>query len=72
MDYIHGSVAQDLSCQDDSPYGVFGTPEQDRKFKKQVARIQATLSSFRFPKIGGLYYNEPEDEFFIGPRLANW
>lgn len=69
MDYIHGSVASELRDLQDSAPGLFGTPEQDRKFREQLARIQATVASFRFPKIGGLYYDEVADNFFIGPEL---
>ncbi len=69
MDYIHGSVASELRIQHNSARGLFGTPEQDRKFREQMARVQATLASFQFPQIGGLYYNEDEDDFYIGPEL---
>lgn len=48
---------------------MFGTPEQDRKFREQMAQIQATVASFRFPKIGSLYHNRDTDEFYIGPEL---
>jgi hypothetical protein len=48
---------------------MFGTPEQDRKFREQMARIQATVASFQFPQIGSLYYNQETDDFYIGPEL---
>ncbi|ATY65232.1 kinase-like domain [Cordyceps militaris] len=69
MDYIHGSVASELRVQHGSARGLFGTPEQDRRFREQVARIQATVASFQFPQIGGIYYNEDANDFYIGPEL---
>lgn len=69
MDYIHGNVASELRVQRDCDVGLFGTPEQDRKFREQMARIQATVSSFQFSKIGSIYYNEDIDDFYIGPEL---
>lgn len=69
MDYIHGSVASELCSQKGSKYGQFGTPEQDRNFGEQMARIQAIVASIRFSKIGSLYYNKDTDDFSIGPEL---
>lgn len=69
MDYIHGNVASELCVQRDCDDGLFGNPEQNRKFREQMARIQATVSSFQFPKIGSIYYNEDVDDFYIGPEL---
>jgi hypothetical protein len=48
---------------------MFGNSEQDRKFREQMAQIQATLASFRFPQIGSLYYIQETDDFYIGPEL---
>ncbi|OAA79292.1 Protein kinase-like domain protein [Akanthomyces lecanii RCEF 1005] len=69
MNYIHGNVASELREQRDCDNGLFGNPEQDRKFREQMARIQATVSSFQFPKISSIYYNEDIDYFYIGPEL---
>jgi hypothetical protein len=69
MEYIHGSVASELRQARSCAPQRFGTPEQDRKFREQMARIQATVASFRFPKVGSLYYNPDTDEFYIGPEL---
>ncbi|OAA70601.1 Protein kinase-like domain protein [Cordyceps fumosorosea ARSEF 2679] len=69
MDYIHGTVASELRELQGSAYGLFGTPEQDRKFRDQMARIQAIVASLQFPKIGCLYYNKDKDDFFIGKDL---
>ncbi|KAK2598178.1 hypothetical protein QQS21_005730 [Conoideocrella luteorostrata] len=70
MDYIHGSVASELRVQHCSAGGLFGTPEQDRKFREQMAHFQAIIASFRFSKIGGIFYNEDTDEFFVGPTSS--
>lgn len=69
MDYIHGTVASELRGIKNSEPGFFGTPEQDQKFREQMAQIQAAVASFRFPQIGSLYFNEEADEFYIGPEL---
>lgn len=69
MEYIHGSVASELREAKSCAPQMFGTPEQDRKFREQLARIQATIASFRFPYIGSLYYNQETDDFYIGPEL---
>ena len=69
MDYIHGNVASELRDQRDCDVGFFGNTEQDRKFREQMARIQATVASFQFPQIGSIYYNGDIDDFYIGPEL---
>lgn len=68
MDYIHGTVATELRDTNEYEGGLFGTPDQDRAFRTQMAEIQATLSSFKFHEIGSLYYDEKTSEFFIGPE----
>ncbi|KAM0296221.1 hypothetical protein ACHAPM_010481 [Fusarium culmorum] len=68
MDYIHGTAADKLSharCDPD----MYGTPDQDRRFREQMAEIQVTISTFKFNKIGSLHYDETTSEFFIGPEL---
>jgi hypothetical protein len=69
MEYIHGSVASELRQAKCCAPQLFGTPEQDCKFREQMAEIQATLASFTFPKIGSLYYSQDRDDFYIGPEL---
>jgi hypothetical protein len=69
MEYIHGSVASELRQAKSCNLQMFGTPEQGRKFREQMAQIQATVASFRFPKIGSLYHDPDTDEFYIGPEL---
>ncbi|KAF5718209.1 kinase-like domain-containing protein [Fusarium globosum] len=68
MDYIHGTVATELRDANECEGGLFGTPDQDRAFRMQMAEIQATLSSFKFHEIGSLYYDEKTSDFFIGPE----
>jgi len=48
---------------------MFGTPEQDRKFRSQMAQIQAVMAPFRFLQIGALFYKEETDEFYISPEV---
>ena len=69
MDYINGTVATELRNTKESVVGMFGTPDQDRKFRQQLAGIQVTLSSFTFDQIGSLYQDEHTSDFFIGPEV---
>ena len=69
MDYIHGTVATELRRAKECATDLFGTPDQDREFRKQMADIQTTLSSFKFNIIRSLYLNEEISEFFIGPDI---
>ncbi|KAM0083809.1 hypothetical protein ACKRZS_004015 [Fusarium odoratissimum] len=68
MDYIHGTVATEFRDANECEGGLFGTPDQDRSFRKQMAEIQATLSSFKLHEIGSLYQDEETSDFFIGPE----
>lgn len=67
MDYIHGTVAEELRCARGHEWDQFGTPDQDRKFRQQMAEIQVKLASITFDKIGCLYQDEQTSDFFIGP-----
>ncbi|KAJ9661840.1 hypothetical protein H2201_006320 [Coniosporium apollinis] len=69
MDYIHGTVAIELRMARNGYSDLFGTPDQDQRFRQQTAKVQATLSSFKFDQIGSLYQNEETLEFFIGLDL---
>ncbi|KAH6624160.1 hypothetical protein B0J18DRAFT_409649 [Chaetomium sp. MPI-SDFR-AT-0129] len=69
MDYVHGTVATELREAKDCDVGLFGTSDQDRKFRKQMAEIQVTLSSFKFNQIGSLYWDEKTSDFFIGSEI---
>lgn len=68
MDYVHGTVAAELREAKNCVIGLYGTPDQDRKFRQQMADIQVTLSSFTFDQIGSLYWDEQASTFFIGPE----
>lgn len=39
MEYIPGTVASELQEKIDAPSGQFGTPEQDKRFRRQMAAI---------------------------------
>ncbi len=69
MDYINGAAASELRRIKNCDRGLFGTAEQDQKFRQQMAKIQVELSTFNFDRIGGLYQDEQSSEFFIGPEL---
>ena len=69
MDYIHGTVAAELREAKSCDIGMFGTPDQDRKFRQQMADIQVTLSSSTFDQIGSLYWDEDKSDFSIGPEI---
>lgn len=69
MDYIHGTVAKELRELKNCDAGLFGTPSQDRNFKRQMASIQAELSSHKFDQIGSLHQDAQTLDFFIGPDI---
>lgn len=69
LEYIHGSAADHLQIIKNSALTMFGTPEQDRKFRRQMAKIQAQVLAFQFPKIGSLYYDQDTESFYIGPDI---
>ncbi|KAI1080869.1 hypothetical protein F5B20DRAFT_579688 [Whalleya microplaca] len=69
MEYIHGTTAIDLAKFKDHGPGLYGTVEQDQKFREQMARVQAEVLSFKFPEIGSLCYSEDTSSFFIGPDI---
>ncbi|KAI1299030.1 kinase-like domain-containing protein [Xylaria venustula] len=70
IEYIHGTTASKLGEIRSTTYPVtYGTPEQDRKFRRQMAKIQAEVLMFQFPKIGSLYYDKDKDDFYIGREI---
>ncbi|KAI0424085.1 kinase-like domain-containing protein [Xylaria sp. FL1042] len=69
IEYIHGSTASDLWSIKNCAPSTYGTPEQDRKFRQQLAKIQAQLLAFQFPQIGSLYYDKEADSFYIGQDI---
>ena len=69
MDYICGKIASELRESKNCKVGLFGTPDQDKNFSRQVANIQAELSSHKFDQIGSLYLDEETQEFFIGSEI---
>jgi hypothetical protein len=69
IDYINRAVATELREARKCDAGLFGTPDQDRKFREQMAGIQVTLSSFAFDRIGSLYQDEQTFKFFISSEI---
>jgi hypothetical protein len=69
MSYIHGTTAYKLQLMKKCGMGVYGTPDQDRRFREQMASIQVELSLFKFSHIGSLYQHPETSEFFIGPEI---
>ena len=67
MSYIHGTVAADLQQAKDCGTGVFGTPEQDRRFWTQMAEYHVQLASLTFDKIGSIH--QDGDNFTIGAEM---
>ncbi|KAK7432919.1 hypothetical protein QQZ08_000390 [Neonectria magnoliae] len=50
-------------------FGLYGTPEQDRSFRWEMAGIQAVLATFTFDQIGSLYQDLATEDFFVGPDI---
>ncbi|CAG8300661.1 unnamed protein product [Penicillium salamii] len=71
MEYIPGTVASELREQIDAPFGQFGTPEQDQKFRRQMAAIQVEMASLQFDKIGPLYEDPKTGDFYVGPDCSS-
>lgn len=69
MDYIHGNVASEMRVAKGCALGLYGTPEQDRRFRREMATIQTVLATFTFDRIGSLYQDPTTKEFFIGPDM---
>jgi hypothetical protein len=67
MSYIHGSVAKDLQEAHEYEEGVFGSPEKDSRFWRQMAEYHVQLASLTFDKIGSIH--QKGDDFFIGPEI---
>ncbi|CAG8373894.1 unnamed protein product [Penicillium salamii] len=71
MEYIPGTVASELREKIDAPFDQFGTPEQDQKFRRQMAAIQVEISSLPFDKIGSLYEDPKTGDFYVGPDCSS-
>lgn len=69
MAYISGTTAKNLARARGLWGNVYGTTDQDRNFREQMAKIQVELSRFAFDRIGSLYQNKTTSEFFIGPEV---
>ena len=51
----------------ESEAGLFGTPDQDQRFRRQMASVQVQLACLRFERIGSIY--QDGDSFAIGPEI---
>lgn len=69
LDYIHGTAAAELREAKGSSVGSFGTPNQDRRFRQQMASIHVSVSKITFNQIGSIYLDEETSDFFIGPEV---
>ena len=70
MSYVHGTSASELRELRDCDPSVFGTPEQNARFLRQMASIHVQLASLTFDQIGSL--RESHDNpghFFIGSEI---
>ncbi|CAG8922165.1 unnamed protein product [Penicillium salamii] len=67
MEYIPGTVAYELRKGIEASWDQFGTPEQDQKFRRQMAAIQVEMASLQFDKIGSLYEDPKTGDFYVGP-----
>ena len=72
MNYIDGTTANKLRESKKCHVGLYGKPEQDHKFKRQMAKIQAELASHKFDSIGSLCWSEFTKEFFIDQETEMW
>lgn len=52
MSYIHGNPAEELRMARDCEPGLFGTSEQDERFRRGMASIHVQLANLRFDRIG--------------------
>ena len=69
MNYIHDTVASEMRLAKYCALGLYGTPEQDSRFRREIATVQATLTFFTFDRIGSLNQHSVTAEFFIGPDI---
>ena len=70
MEYINGSTAMELRRRKECAPFVFGTKEQDARFRQQMAKIQIDLARCRFDSIGSLSFSEKDNGFCIGPDIV--
>lgn len=69
MNYINGTPAAKMRTSEGCDVGLYGTADQDRNFKRQMAEIQAELASHKFRRIGSVYQYQETKEFTIGPDI---
>ncbi|KAI9719498.1 MAG: hypothetical protein M1828_006205 [Chrysothrix sp. TS-e1954] len=64
LDYIPGTAADELRDQRDCELQTYGTKEQDRKFREQLAKFQVELASCKFDKIGSIRQSKSNPKAF--------
>lgn len=70
MEYVSEYTADNLRTKGgDKDAAMFGTEEQDRKFREQMAGIQAKLAAWACPTIGCLTWDKSTHKFLIGHEL---
>lgn len=67
IEYLHGTVAAELQQAKECGTGMFGSPEQDRRFWTQMAEYHVQLASLTFDKIGSVH--QDGENFTIGPEI---
>jgi len=65
MSYVHGTSASELRELRNCDPSVFGTPEQDARFLRQMASIHVQLASLTFDQIGSLRESHDNPGHFI-------
>jgi hypothetical protein len=69
MEYVDGNVASELRETKGCALGLFGTVEQDRRFRQQMANIQVQLASCQFDQIGAIHEGMEDGKFVIGREI---
>lgn len=70
MSYIHGTAASELRQIRHCELDKFGTPEQDKWFRHQMAAIQVKLAGLTFDRIGSLRQDQGTGEFSMGSEIV--
>jgi aminoglycoside phosphotransferase (APT) family kinase protein len=69
MEYVDGNVASELRETKGCALGLFGTAEQDRRFRQQMANIQVQLASCQFNQIGAIHEEWKTENLSSAGRL---
>lgn len=70
MSYINGTPAEELRMAQDCEPSLFGTAEQDERFRRGMASVHVQLANLRFDRIGSPLQDSHEPEHFTtGPEI---